>query len=70
MRADTRLRQHNIRRGRRGVRRRPATGWDALTSTEQKIARLIGEGLSNPDIASRMFLSRNTVQTHGAAGSR
>jgi DNA-binding CsgD family transcriptional regulator len=64
MRADTRLRQHNIRRGSRGVRRRPATGWDALTATEQKIARLIGEGLSNPDIASQMFLSRNTVQTH------
>jgi len=64
LRADTRLRQYNIRRGSRGVRHQPTTGWAALTSTEQKIAHLIGEGLSNPDIASRMFLSRNTVQTH------
>jgi len=64
MRADTRLRQYNIRRAARGVRHRSATGWDALTPTEQKIARLIAKGLSNPDIAGRMFLSRNTVQTH------
>ena len=64
IRADARLRQHNIRRGTRGIRHRPTTGWDGLTATEQKIARLIAEGLSNPDIASHMFLSRNTVQTH------
>jgi DNA-binding CsgD family transcriptional regulator/tetratricopeptide (TPR) repeat protein len=64
MRADTRLRQYNIRRAARGVRHRSATGWDALTPTEQKIARLIAKGLSNPDIAGQMFLSRNTVQTH------
>ena len=64
MRADTRLRRHNVRRGVRGARHRPAKGWDALTPTEQKIAHLVASGLSNPDIASQMFLSRNTVQTH------
>jgi DNA-binding CsgD family transcriptional regulator len=63
-RADARLRQHGIRRGTWGTRRRPATGWEALTPTEQKIARLIADGQSNPDIASQMLLSRNTVQTH------
>ena len=42
IRADARLRPHNIRRGRRGPRRRPATGWESLTPTEQKIAQLVG----------------------------
>jgi DNA-binding CsgD family transcriptional regulator/tetratricopeptide (TPR) repeat protein len=64
MRADARMRQHNIRRGRQSARRRPTTGWPALTPTEQRIARLVAEGASNPDIASQLFLSRHTVQSH------
>jgi DNA-binding CsgD family transcriptional regulator len=63
-RADTRLRKHGIRRGTPGVRRPPASGWESLTPTEQKISRLVAEGLSNPDIAGQMFVSRNTIQTH------
>jgi DNA-binding CsgD family transcriptional regulator/tetratricopeptide (TPR) repeat protein len=63
LRADARLRPYGVRRGRAGVRR-PATGWAALTPTEAKVAFLVGDGLSNPDIGKRLFLSRNTVQTH------
>jgi DNA-binding NarL/FixJ family response regulator len=64
MRADTRLRRYNVRRGTRGSRRRAATGWEALTSTEQKVAALVAAGQSNPDIASQLFLSRHTVESH------
>jgi DNA-binding CsgD family transcriptional regulator len=63
-RADTRLRRYGIRRGRGGRRPGSAQGWDALTPTEIKIARLVASGRSNPDIAAELFLSRNTVQTH------
>lgn len=51
------------RRG-RGGRKRPATGWGALTRTERDVVRLVNEGLSNNDIAERMFISSRTVQTH------
>jgi predicted ATPase/DNA-binding CsgD family transcriptional regulator len=48
----------------RGRRRRPATGWAALTPTELRVARAVADGLSNPQIAERMFISRRTVATH------
>jgi DNA-binding CsgD family transcriptional regulator len=63
-RAGTRLRRLGIRRGARGTRPRPATGWDALTPTEVRVAHLVADGQSNPDIADQLVLSRNTVQTH------
>jgi DNA-binding CsgD family transcriptional regulator len=63
-RADARLRRYGIRRAHRAYQPRPASGWDALTPTEVTIARLVAAGRSNPDIATELFLSRSTVQTH------
>ncbi len=60
----SRLRSLGVRRGPRGSRQRPKTGLAALTVTEQKVAKLVARGLSNSDIATQMYLSRRTVQTH------
>jgi DNA-binding NarL/FixJ family response regulator len=64
-RARQRIRQAGLRSGgASGRRRRPKTGWDALTPTERRVAALVAEGHSNPTIATHMFLSRRTVQSH------
>ncbi|MDT5048666.1 MAG: hypothetical protein QOG75_4559 [Mycobacterium sp.] len=48
----------------RGQRKRPTSGWGALTPTERDVVRLVSEGLANNDIATRLFVSPRTVQTH------
>ena len=47
-----------------GDRRRPATGWDASTPTELQVVDLVAHGLTNPQIAERLVMSRATVKTH------
>ena len=58
------FRAHGIRRGPHAKHRRARSGWDSLTATEIKIAGFVEEGLSNPEIAAKLLLSRRTVATH------
>jgi DNA-binding CsgD family transcriptional regulator len=53
-----------------GVRRRLVTvepetnGWAALTTSELAVARLVAEGLTNREVAERLFVSPHTVSSH------
>jgi DNA-binding CsgD family transcriptional regulator len=53
-----------------GVRRRlviiePETsGWPSMTTSELSVARLVAEGLTNREVADRLFVSPHTVNSH------
>ncbi len=48
----------------RGERKRPSAGWESLTPTEDRVVALVAEGLTNPQIAERLFIARGTVKVH------
>ncbi|MFJ8852434.1 ATP-binding protein [Streptomyces sp. NPDC102437] len=63
------LEQATRRAGRRtrGPRPRPDQGWDALTASERKVARLIAAGHTNRSAAEVLVVSPHTVNTHLAS---
>jgi DNA-binding CsgD family transcriptional regulator len=52
--------------GRSGARliREPASGVEALTPSEVRVAELAAEGLTNREVAQALFVSEKTVETH------
>ena len=58
-----RLRELGVRR--RLVTAEPETsGWAALTTSERTVAQLVAEGLTNREVAERLFVSPHTVNSH------
>ena len=44
--------------------RRPELGLDSLTPAQRDVVALVAEGLTNPEIGERLFISPRTVQAH------
>jgi DNA-binding NarL/FixJ family response regulator len=42
-------------------------GLDLLTPREQEVLALLGQGLSNRDLAARLFVAEKTIKTHVSA---
>ena len=58
-----RLRQLGIQR-RLPAERRPTQGWAALTESELAVVRLVADGLTNREVAERLYVSPHTVNGH------
>lgn len=43
---------------------RPRAGWESLSSAELRVVRLVAQGLTNRQVAERLYLSTYTVGTH------
>jgi DNA-binding CsgD family transcriptional regulator len=63
-RVRARLRARGVRRRVVGSAGRPDTGWAAMTDSELAVARLVAQGLTNRDVALRLFVSPHTVNSH------
>jgi len=62
-RVRSRLRELGVRR--RLVAAEPQKdGWGSLTTSELTVARLVAEGLTNREVAERLFVSPHTINSH------
>jgi DNA-binding NarL/FixJ family response regulator len=61
---DSEQRRELLATGASAPRRTVAAGAAELTAQENRIARLARDGLSNPEIGLRLFISPKTVQYH------
>ena len=39
-------------------------GAEALTASERRVAAMAAEGLSNPEIAQALFITKKTIESH------
>ena len=62
-RLSSRARDELARSGARLIRE-PASGVEALTPSEVRVAELAAEGLTNREVAQALFVSEKTVETH------
>jgi len=58
-----RLRELGVRR-RLVPHSRPETGWQGLTDSELAVVKLVAQGMTNREVASRLYVSAHTVSTH------
>jgi DNA-binding CsgD family transcriptional regulator len=58
-----RLRALGVRR-RLVAERHSGKGWAAMTDSELAVARMVAEGLTNREVAERLFVSHHTVSAH------
>jgi class 3 adenylate cyclase len=56
--------EHELRATGARPRRDRITGRDALTATEQRVAQLAIDGMTNRQIAETLFVTRKTVESH------
>ena len=40
------------------------TAWSSLTATEEQVAEAVSEGLTNRQVANRLYMSPHTVDSH------